>query len=114
MTPAMKVPRDQALFFTVFLSVCFGLTLVMWIALPVVHLGEDEGGGKAKRRIHVLTPEESIKKSEQIISRAEAVLARVEEKEKEPGAIKGKVPAKNAPKSPLIPEKPAEQAPAKH
>ncbi len=90
MTNTMKIPRDQPLFFTVFFTICFGITLAVWIALPTYHESADEEEGTEETVKKILSLEESIERSQQIIMGAEAGLAELENPKKKTGAVKGK------------------------
>jgi hypothetical protein len=84
----MKVPKDQGLFLTVFLSISFGVILTTWIALPVYHKEaeeEDTAGNPAVSAAleKLLTPEELVKKTEKVLLQAESALTQLSFSEKE-------------------------------
>ena len=81
----MQVPKDQGLFFSVFVIGCVTVVLAGWLALPVHQTTELEGEEPEEEAPELIalepavTPEERIKQMERIIGIASATVAQVEE-----------------------------------
>jgi hypothetical protein len=82
----MRVPKDQGLFLTVFITVCVAVILGMWLAMPmhrtVVIEGEETEEQATPEPLTLepaVTPEERIQKMAQALSMAEAAVADMEE-----------------------------------
>jgi hypothetical protein len=92
----MQAPKDQVLFFTLFFSICFGLTLIVWTALPVHHKEAEE---EEEKKAAITTPEGMVKNAQQVLSRAEAALAQAEASLASDKDGKKKAPKRPAPKT---------------
>ena len=91
----MKVPRDQGLFFTVFLSIGLAVILATWLILPVYHKeSEETTEGETTDLKMLAAPDELIRQAESVMIRAEAALAQLtagqKEKQKKPASSKPK------------------------
>jgi hypothetical protein len=87
-----RVPRDQALMFLSFAAVIVLVTLVFWIVLPVTtpHPSEEYKTEVAKP-VKPVKPEDTLKRTETSLAKAEAVLHTLEQekaKEKKEGKKK--------------------------
>lgn len=75
----MKVPKDQGLFLTVFISVCVTIILVTWALLPMYHRESEEMVREPIVSPNLVsTPKQLIKKTEGALRKAEAVLSQFE------------------------------------
>ena len=83
----MNEPKDQGLFFTVFLVVSLIIVLTIWIFLPVYHKEEEIAEIQLISTDPSLTPEDRIKKAEQVLKSVLEILPELEaadeEKQKE-------------------------------
>lgn len=105
----MRVPRDQGLFLTIFLTLCLVATVAMWLFLPVHHVVEsDEGGGEQTELFtlpEAVTPEGRLIRMEKALAMASAVISKVEgtgkdkANDKAAGKAKGKTGGKVSEKS---------------
>jgi len=82
----MQVPKDQGLFFAVFVTLCLAATVVLWMSMPVhqaVELeGEEEEAVEESEALTLppaVTPEERLKKMEVALGLARAVISQLEE-----------------------------------
>ncbi len=77
----MRVPKDQGLTLTIFMSIGIFAVLLFWIFLPMtVDLHGDDHD-----RVKVLKPEEAVLQAEAILMQAEKSLAEIEKKREEEG-----------------------------
>jgi hypothetical protein len=86
-----RVPRDQGLMFISFAAVIVLFTIFFWTVLPVTtpHPSEDYVGEVAKPAKKPVKPEESLKRTETSLAKAEAVLHSLEQdKAKEKKEVK--------------------------
>ncbi len=94
----MRTPRDQGLFFTVFFSITFTVTLAAWLLVPA-HVKHDEGdGAEESRPKKVLKGKEAILESEAVLAKADEILTRLEKTQKAEKAKEGKTKDGKTPK----------------
>jgi hypothetical protein len=78
-TGLMKIPKDQDLALTVFLSISLFVVLLFWIFLPAnIQLHDEEA-----EAIKVLKPDEAVFAVGEILTQAEESVARLEEEAEE-------------------------------
>ncbi len=80
---AMRTPKDQGLFYTIFLGLSIPAVVLFWIFIPVVspHLHDDEEGGA--HMIRGLNRMQTIDQAEHILQQAGEKLTQLEEEAEE-------------------------------
>ncbi len=102
----MRVPQDQGLFLTIFLTLCLMAVVAMWLFLPVYHVAEREEGDSEQTELFTLpeavTPEGRVIRMEKALALASAVISKMEGPEQEKAADKagGKAGDKGGGKAP--------------
>ena len=83
----MQVPKDQGLFFTIFVVMCVGIIVSVWYVMPLHRVTKDEAEEEPTSSLTLpkaVTPEERITQMEKALAMASAAIATLDKEKAEP------------------------------